>query len=149
MSNYKKPTHDEIKAILSPLQYGVTQENKTEPPFDNEYVDNHESGIYVDRISGEPLFLSSDKYDSGSGWPSFVRPIKEDAVVEKEDHTIGVRRIEVRSRIADSHLGHVFPDGPSRRGGLRYCVNSASLRFIKKEDMEREGYGAYLDGLSS
>lgn len=129
---------------LSALQYEVTRNNATEPPFRNEYWDNHREGIYVDIISGEPLFSSLDKFDSGCGWPSFTQPLDKNGVVEKEDRSFGMRRTEVRSKKSDSHLGHVFGDGPLP-GGLRYCINSASLRFIAKEDLEKEGYGEYLD----
>ncbi len=130
---------------LSPEQYRVTQQHGTEPPGTGEYLDNHEPGIYVDVVSGEPLFASSDKFDSGSGWPSFTKPIEPANVKELHDIKHGMTRAEVRSVHGDSHLGHVFPDGPSNRGGLRYCINSASLRFIHRDDMEAEGYGAYLN----
>jgi methionine-R-sulfoxide reductase len=129
---------------LTPMQEKVTRHNGTEPPFLNEYWNNHEDGIYIDVISGEPLFSSTDKFDSGTGWPSFTKPIEADEVVEVTDQTHGMTRTEVRSKAADSHLGHVFPDGPRDKGGLRYCINSASLRFIPKGKMEEEGYGAYL-----
>jgi peptide methionine sulfoxide reductase msrA/msrB len=129
---------------LNDTQRYVTQENGTEPPFRNEFWDNHEDGIYVDVVSGEPLFSSTDKFDSGTGWPSFTKPIDKTDVVEKRDSTIGMTRVEVRSSKADSHLGHVFEDGPKDKGGLRYCINSASLRFIPKADLEKEGYGAYV-----
>jgi peptide-methionine (R)-S-oxide reductase len=130
---------------LSPEQYRVTQQNGTEPPGSGEYLDNHEPGIYVDIVSGEPLFASSDKFDSGCGWPSFTKPIEPANINELRDTTHRMIRTEVRSAHANSHLGHVFPDGPKDRGGLRYCINSASLRFIPRDDMEAEGYGAYLD----
>jgi peptide-methionine (R)-S-oxide reductase len=130
---------------LSPEQYRVTQQSGTERPGTGEYLDNNQPGIYVDIVSGEPLFASSDKYESGCGWPSFTKPIEPANVSELRDTSHGMDRIEVRSVHGDSHLGHVFPDGPSDRGGLRYCINSASLRFIHRDDMEAEGYGAYLD----
>jgi peptide-methionine (R)-S-oxide reductase len=130
---------------LSRDAYRVTQENGTEAPGSGEYLDNKEPGIYVDIVSGEPLFASSDKYESGCGWPSFTKPIEPDNISELRDTTHGMIRTEVRSAHADSHFGHVFPDGPKDRGGLRYCINSASLRFIHRDDMEAEGYGAYLD----
>ena len=130
---------------LSAEQYHVTQQCGTEAPGTGEYLHNHEPGIYVDIVSGEPLFASSDKFDSGSGWPSFTRPIEPANINELTDRKHGMIRTEVRSSNADSHLGHVFPDGPEDRGGLRYCINSASLRFIHRDDMEAEGYGAYLD----
>ncbi|OBK14393.1 peptide-methionine (R)-S-oxide reductase MsrB [Mycobacterium asiaticum] len=131
-------------AALSPEQFHVTQENGTELPFTGEYCDNHEPGIYVDIVSGEPLFASVDKFDSGSGWPSFTRPINADSLIERPDRSHFMDDIEVRSAHADSHLGHVFPDGPAEAGGLRYCINSASLRFIHRDDLETEGYGQYL-----
>jgi peptide-methionine (R)-S-oxide reductase len=130
---------------LSPEQYRVTQQCATEAPGTGEYLHNHELGIYVDVVSGEPLFASSDKFDSGSGWPSFTRPIEAANINEVQDRTHGMIRTEVRSVHGDSHLGHVFPDGPEDRGGLRYCINSAALRFIHRDDMEAQGYAAYLD----
>jgi peptide-methionine (R)-S-oxide reductase len=136
--------NEEAMQNLSPEQYRVTQQNGTELPFTGEYLDNAEPGIYVDIVSGEPLFASTDKFDSGCGWPSFTKPIEPDNVNELNDSSHGMIRTEVRSANADSHLGHVFPDGPKDRGGLRYCINSASLRFVHRDDMEAEGYGAYL-----
>lgn len=133
----------EAIASLTPEQYRVTQQSGTERPGTGQLLGNKEPGIYVDIVSGEPLFASSDKYESGCGWPSFTRPI--DNVTEHRDQSHGMIRTEVRSRYGDSHLGHVFPDGPRDRGGLRYCINSASLRFVHRDDMEAEGYGAYLD----
>ena len=135
----------EALAKLSPVQYRVTQEDATEHPWTGEYVSNKEVGIYVDIVSGEPLFASADKFESGCGWPSFSRPIITDNVIEKKDSSHGMIRTEVRSQYADSHLGHVFDDGPEELGGLRYCINSASLRFIPKDEMEAEGYGEFLD----
>lgn len=143
MTNYQKTP--EAVAALSPEQYRVTQESGTEMPGTGEYLNNKAAGIYVDVVSGEPLFASSDKYESGCGWPSFTKPIEPANVCELRDATHGMIRTEVRSAHGDSHLGHVFPDGPRERGGLRYCINSASLRFIPREQMEAEGYGAYLD----
>jgi peptide-methionine (R)-S-oxide reductase len=140
-SNYHK--NPEAVGALSPEQYHVTQKNGTERPFTGEYWDNHEPGIYVDVVSGEPLFASVDKFESGSGWPSFTKPIDRDNVVEKRDLSHLMIRTEVRSAHGDSHLGHVFNDGPKADGGLRYCINSASLRFIHLDDLEAEGYGAY------
>lgn len=136
---------DDAISRLSPEQFRVTQENGTERPGTGEYLHNHEPGIYVDVVSGEPLFASSDKYESGCGWPSFTKPIEPAHVAELRDTTHGMVRTEVRSRHGDSHLGHVFPDGPRDRGGLRYCINSASLRFIHLDEMEAEGYADYMD----
>jgi peptide methionine sulfoxide reductase msrA/msrB len=144
MANFTKPTEAELKSKLTPLQFKVTQEEGTEAPFRNEYWDNHEDGIYVDVVSGEPLFSSKDKFDSGTGWPSFTRPLEAANVTEHEDNSLFSRRVEVRSKHADSHLGHVFPDGPKQAGGLRYCMNSASMRFIPVAKLEEEGYGKYL-----
>ena len=132
-------------AALSPEEFWVTQENGTERPGTGKYLGNKEPGIYVDIVSGEPLFASADKYESGCGWPSFTKPLEPAHVSEHHDTTHGMIRTEVRSKHGDSHLGHVFPDGPPDRGGLRYCINSASLRFVHRDDMEAEGYGAYLD----
>lgn len=135
---------DQAVGRLTPTQYGVTQESGTEHPFTGEYDNNKEPGIYVDIVSGEPLFASTDKFDSGSGWPSFTKPIVPENVSEIRDDSHGTVRTEVRSVHGDSHLGHVFPDGPTDAGGLRYCINSAALRFIARDEMEAEGYGAYL-----
>jgi peptide-methionine (R)-S-oxide reductase len=143
MTNYQKTA--EALARLTPEQYRVTQQSGTERPWTGEYVDNKQPGIYVDVVSGEPLFASSDKYESGCGWPSFTKPIEAAHVAEHRDVTLGMVRTEVRSAFGDSHLGHVFPDGPRDRGGLRYCINSASLRFVHRDDMQAEGYGDYLD----
>jgi methionine-R-sulfoxide reductase len=139
-----KPAADELKKKLTPEQFHVTQQCGTEPAFRNEYWDNHKPGIYVDIVSGEPLFTSLDKFDSGSGWPSFTKPLDKNNVLEKSDRTFGMARTEVRSSKGDSHLGHVFDDGPTDKGGLRYCINSASLRFIPVEKLKEEGYAQYL-----
>ncbi len=143
MQSYSKSA-DAISK-LSPEQYRVTQESGTERPGTGEYLNNKKPGIYVDIVSGEPLFASSDKYESGCGWPSFTKPIEPANINELHDRTHGMVRTEVRSAHGDSHLGHVFPDGPIDRGGLRYCINSASLRFVARDDMVAEGYGSYLD----
>ncbi len=143
MPDYHKDP--EAIAKLTPEQYRVTQQSGTERPGTGAYLHNHDAGIYVDIVSGEPLFASSDKFESGCGWPSFTKPIEPAHVSEIRDTTHGMVRIEVRSTHGDSHLGHVFDDGPRDRGGLRYCINGASLRFVNRKDMEAEGYGAYLD----
>lgn len=143
MAKYEK--NPDVIATLSPEQFHVTQESGTERPWTGAYLDNKEVGIYVDIVSGEPLFASSDKYESGCGWPSFTKVIAPAFMNEITDNSLGMTRVEVRSTHGDSHLGHVFPDGPADRGGLRYCINGASLRFIAKEDMEAEGYGEFIN----
>jgi methionine-R-sulfoxide reductase len=139
-----KPNEADLRKKLTPEQYHVTQMCGTEPAFHNEYWDNHRAGIYVDVVSGEPLFTSLDKFDSGGGWPSFTKPIEKADVAEKTDHAFGMERTEVRSSKGDSHLGHLFDDGPRDKGGMRYCINSAALRFIPVEKLKEEGYGQFL-----
>ena len=142
-STYKKRSDADLKKKLSPLQYSVTQKSDTEAPFKNEFWNNKKEGLYVDVVTGEPLFSSKDKFDSGTGWPSFTQPLKKESIVEKVDHELLSVRTEVRSHLGNSHLGHVFNDGP-KPTGLRYCINSASLRFIPKESLKQEGYGEFL-----
>lgn len=143
-ATFQKPGDDELRSSLTPMQYRVTQQEGTERAFTGEYWDHQEEGIYVDVVSGEPLFSSRDKYDAGCGWPSFTRPIQDVTLTENTDYKIGYARTEVRSGVADSHLGHVFPDGPQEHGGLRYCINSAALRFVPVGELEAQGYGEYL-----
>lgn len=142
--NYKKPSREELKQRLTPEQYRVTQEDGTEPPFQNAYWNNTAEGIYVDVVTGEPLFSSIHQYDAGCGWPSFTEPLSKDVVEFSKDTSHGMIRTEVRSTYGDSHLGHVFTDGPEEKGGLRYCINSASLRFIPRKDLTKAGYEQYL-----
>ncbi len=144
-SSFQRPSDQELREQLTDIQYRVTQENATERPFSNEYDQHFQAGLYVDVVSGEPLFSSRDKYDAGCGWPSFSRPLAQGLLVYKDDTSLWRKRVEVRSGEADSHLGHVFEDGPADQGGLRYCINSAALRFIPLADMEKEGYGDFLD----
>src|SRR5579863_395447 len=144
MTDFKKPGAAQLKQQLSPAQFTVTQQCGTEPAFRNAYWDNHKPGLYVDVVSGEPLFSSLDKFDSGTGWPSFTQPVKSAEIVEKKDTNLGLERTEVRSKMADSHLGHVFDDGPGENG-LRYCINSAALKFIPVEEMDQAGYGDFLE----
>ncbi|MHC5227923.1 peptide-methionine (R)-S-oxide reductase MsrB [Enterococcus sp. LJL99] len=141
----EKASQEELKKKLTDIQYAVTQENATERPFTGEYNDFYQDGIYVDVVSGDPLFSSTDKYDAGCGWPSFTKPIDKNDIAEKKDTTFGMNRVEVRSKEADSHLGHVFTDGPQDQGGLRYCINAAALRFVPVADLEKEGYSEYKD----
>ena len=145
VEKFNKPSDDEIKKKLTKEQYNVTQKSFTEPPFDNEYWSNKEKGIYVDIVTGMPLFVSADKYDSGCGWPSFTKPIDKNAIVYKRDNSFGMERTEVRSKNSDSHLGHVFNDGPTKEGGSRYCINSASLKFIPLSEMKKEGYEDFME----
>lgn len=144
MKTYPKPSLADLKSKLTPEQFNVACESGTEPPFENAYWNNHEAGLYVDATTGEPLFSSIDKFDSGSGWPSFTHPVQKEVVVEKTDATHGMVRTEVRSKSGDAHLGHVFPDGPAEQGGLRYCINSASLRFVPVAKLASEGYPEYV-----
>jgi methionine-R-sulfoxide reductase len=144
MAQKTETNETDLRKRLTPEQYRVAKENGTEPPFRNEYWDNKKPGIYVDRISGEPLFSSLDKFDSGTGWPSFTKPLAKENIVEKSDSAFGMTRTEIRSKAGDAHLGHLFDDGPRDKGGMRYCMNSASLRFIPVEKLQEEGYGQFL-----
>jgi len=144
MGDFKKPSVDVLEKSLSEMQYNVTQKSDTEPPFENEYWNEHRKGIYVDVTTGEPLFVSGEKFDSGCGWPSFSHPIDNSLITEKVDSSRGRMRTEVRSNLGDAHLGHVFTDGPKEKGGLRYCINSASLKFIPIQEMEEKGYSKYI-----
>ena len=144
-TKYEKPDQVELKEQLTELQYAVTQQAATEPPFHNAYNKEFREGIYCDVTTGQPLFVSTDKFESGCGWPSFSRPISESVLEKREDRSFGMMRTEVMSKASGAHLGHVFNDGPKKSGGLRYCINSASLRFIPRDEMEANGYGAYLD----
>jgi methionine-R-sulfoxide reductase len=144
MKKYEKPSEDKIKEMLSPEEFAVTQKSGTERPFANKYWDNHEEGIYVDVVSGEPLFSSRDKFDSGTGWPSFTKPIEDTNVKKKADRSLFGTRTEVRSKSGDSHLGHVFDDGPSDKGGMRFCINSAALKFVPVSKLRENGYEEYL-----
>ena len=144
---YQAKSPRELKKLLTPLQYAVTQESGTEKPFENEFWESTARGIYVDITTGEPLFLSKDKFDSGCGWPAFAKPIDPQTITERRDTSLGRERTEVRSRVGDAHLGHVIEDGPKELGGLRYCINSAALRFIPEKEMEAEGYGEFLSQL--
>lgn len=144
-AKYSKPDEKTLKEKLTTQEYEVTQFDRTDPPFKNKYWDNFEPGLYVDIVTGEPLFFSKDKFDSGCGWPSFSKPVNKEVVNYNEDNSFNMRRIEVRSRVGDSHLGHVFGDGPKELGGLRFCINSSSVRFIPKAKMDEEGYGDLVE----